>query len=147
MALKSPKTSQGLEDRLLLVLLRLFGDRKSWAEIVGKGVEPDLQFFLPDLVDGVLQFPKEVIDLGLEAMKKCPIGQFLGNSPPIKVFHALANRLWGYNRYVSGSILPFKLYLIEFPTISLSEWVLTRVWHVDHLPIVLRRWTLWILSQ
>ncbi|CAN1291509.1 hypothetical protein LINPERPRIM_LOCUS21176 [Linum perenne] len=31
-------------------------------------------------------------------MKKCLLCKFLGSSPPIKVFQALANQLWGYDR-------------------------------------------------
>ncbi|CAN1136466.1 hypothetical protein LINPERPRIM_LOCUS21118, partial [Linum perenne] len=33
-------------------------------------------------------------------------------------------------------------YLIKFPTQSVCEWVLDKPWHVYHLPIGLRRWSM-----
>ncbi|CAN1140611.1 hypothetical protein LINPERPRIM_LOCUS24949 [Linum perenne] len=71
------------------------GGKKSWADIANKGVEPDLQYFPPGLVDEFLQFSKDVFDLGLEWMKKCLVGQYLGSSPPLKGIQSLSNRLWG----------------------------------------------------
>ncbi|CAN1294139.1 hypothetical protein LINPERPRIM_LOCUS22342, partial [Linum perenne] len=52
----------------------------------------------------------------------------------------LANTLWGYDGFVAVSLLPLGLYLIEFPTQSLCDWVYSRLWHVHNQPLLLRRW-------
>ncbi|CAN1162015.1 hypothetical protein LINPERHAP2_LOCUS24255, partial [Linum perenne] len=54
----------------------------------------------------------------------------------------LANRLWDYDGFVSVSELTKETYLIEFPTASICDWVLSRLWHVHHLPLFLKRWSL-----
>ncbi|CAN1160161.1 hypothetical protein LINPERHAP2_LOCUS23146, partial [Linum perenne] len=54
----------------------------------------------------------------------------------------LANRLWDYNGYVTISDLTQGTFLIEFPIVSVYDWVLERLWHVHHLPLFLKRWSL-----
>ncbi|CAN1170350.1 hypothetical protein LINPERHAP2_LOCUS28945 [Linum perenne] len=115
---------------------------RSWAAVVGSDPIPDLEYFPPVLVDGVLQIPSEVVDLGIEKFKSALIGQFLGPAPPLRVFQALANRLWNYDGFVAVSELSAGTFLIEFPTVSVCEWVLGRLWHVHHLPLFLKKWSL-----
>ncbi|CAN1188460.1 hypothetical protein LINPERHAP2_LOCUS39347 [Linum perenne] len=115
---------------------------RSWAAVVGSDPIPDLEYFPPVLVDGVLQIPSEVVDLGIEKFKSALIGQFLGPAPPLRVFQALANRLWNYDGFVAVSELSEGTFLIEFPTVSVCEWVLGRLWHVHHLPLFLKKWSL-----
>ncbi|CAN1291327.1 hypothetical protein LINPERPRIM_LOCUS21104 [Linum perenne] len=115
--------------------------RKSWASFVGS-VDPDLEFHPPILVDEVLQVPSEVVDFGVKQFRNALVGQFLGPAPPLRVFQSLANRLWDYDDFVSVSELTKDTFLIEFPTASICDWVLNRLWHVHHLPLFLRRWSL-----
>ncbi|CAN1301544.1 hypothetical protein LINPERPRIM_LOCUS24997 [Linum perenne] len=68
------------------------------------------------------------------------VGQVIGDEPPLRVIQALANTLWGYDGFVAVSLLPLGLYLIEFPTQSLCDWVYSRLWHVHNQPLLLRRW-------
>ncbi|CAN1338192.1 hypothetical protein LINPERPRIM_LOCUS37955 [Linum perenne] len=117
---------------------------KSWASIVGSDLDPDLEFHPLILVDGVLQIPEEVVDFGVQKFKSALVGQFLGPALPLKVFQSLANRLWDYDGYVSVSELSKDTFLIEFPTVSVCDWVLNRLWHVHHLPLFLKRWSLHI---
>ncbi|CAN1160070.1 hypothetical protein LINPERPRIM_LOCUS21913 [Linum perenne] len=112
----------------------------SWASVVGS--DPDLEYFRPILIDRVLQIPSEVVDLGIKKFESSLVGQFLGPFPPLRVFQSLANRLWDYDRFVSVSELSPCSFFIEFPTVSVCEWVLARLWHVHHLPLFLKRWSL-----
>ncbi|CAN1247804.1 hypothetical protein LINPERPRIM_LOCUS6498 [Linum perenne] len=68
------------------------------------------------------------------------VGQVIGDEPPLRVIQSLANTLWGYDGFVAVSLLPSGLYLIEFPTQSLCDWVFSRLWHVHNQPILLKRW-------
>ncbi|CAN1337632.1 hypothetical protein LINPERPRIM_LOCUS37679 [Linum perenne] len=113
---------------------------KSWASVVGSDPNPDLQYFSPVIVDGVLQIPSSVLELGYKELKKALVGQVIGDSPPLRVVQSLANNLWGYDGHVSVSQLPDDLLLIEFPTQSLCDWVLSRLWHIHNQPLILRRW-------
>ncbi|CAN1269662.1 hypothetical protein LINPERPRIM_LOCUS13668 [Linum perenne] len=72
--------------------------------------------------------------------RKALVGQVIGDAPPLRVIQALANNLWGYDGFVSVSLLPSSLLLIEFPTQSLCDWVFARLWHVHNQPLLLRRW-------
>ncbi|CAN1214997.1 hypothetical protein LINPERPRIM_LOCUS16 [Linum perenne] len=73
-------------------------------------------------------------------MKKALVGQVIGDTPPLRVIQALANNLWGYEGFISVALLPSGLFLIEFPTQALCDWVYSRLWHVHNQPLLLRRW-------
>ncbi|CAN1277976.1 hypothetical protein LINPERPRIM_LOCUS16505 [Linum perenne] len=73
-------------------------------------------------------------------LKKALVGQVIGDEPPLRVIQSLANTLWGYDGFVAVSLLPSGLYLIEFPTQSLCDWVFSRLWHVHNQPLLLKRW-------
>ncbi|CAN1317763.1 hypothetical protein LINPERPRIM_LOCUS30554 [Linum perenne] len=113
---------------------------KSWASVVGTDPNPDLQYFPPVVIDGVLQIPQSVLDFGYKELKKALVGQVIGDAPPLRVIQALANNLWGYEGFISVALLPSGLFLIEFPTQSLCDWVYSRLWHVHNQPLILRRW-------
>ncbi|CAN1262317.1 hypothetical protein LINPERPRIM_LOCUS11236 [Linum perenne] len=115
---------------------------RSWVAVVGSDPTPDLEYFPPVLVDGVLQIPSEVVDLGIKQFKSALVGQFLGSAPPLRVFQSLANRLWDYDGFVAVLELSTGTFLIEFSTVFVCEWVLGRLWHVHHLPLFLKQWSL-----
>ncbi|CAN1302335.1 hypothetical protein LINPERPRIM_LOCUS25407, partial [Linum perenne] len=50
------------------------------------------------------------------------------------------NRIWGYEGEITISTLSEGLFLVEFPSLKLCEWVLARSWHVHHATMILRRW-------
>ncbi|CAN1243517.1 hypothetical protein LINPERPRIM_LOCUS5711 [Linum perenne] len=52
----------------------------------------------------------------------------------------MANRLWNYEGEICISRISEGFFLIEFPSVSLCDWVLERAWHVHHSPLLLRRW-------
>ncbi|CAN1224654.1 hypothetical protein LINPERPRIM_LOCUS2313, partial [Linum perenne] len=73
-------------------------------------------------------------------LKRALVGQVVGEAPPLRVIQSLVNTLWGYDGFVAVSLLPSGLYLIEFSTQSLCDWVYSRLWHVHNQPLLLRRW-------
>ncbi|CAN0913401.1 hypothetical protein LINGRAHAP2_LOCUS27903 [Linum grandiflorum] len=111
-----------------------------WASVV-RNNNSDLQFFdtKSAFIDGVLQIPSEIVALGMKRLKAALVAQFLGPAPPIRAIVSMANRLWGYDGEVCVSKLPDDLFLFEFPTIRLSEWVLNRSWHIHQVALILRK--------
>ncbi|CAN1169814.1 hypothetical protein LINPERHAP2_LOCUS28619 [Linum perenne] len=59
----------------------------------------------------------------------------------LRFFQSLTNRLWDYDGLVNVSELTQGTFLIEFPTVSVCDWVLEQLWHV-HLPLFLKKWSL-----
>ncbi|CAN0890244.1 hypothetical protein LINGRAHAP2_LOCUS16328 [Linum grandiflorum] len=55
-------------------------------------------------------------------MESAIVAQFLGTIPPLRVFSAMVNRLWGYEGF----------FLIEIPSVRLCNWILARSWHIHH---------------
>ncbi|CAN0919969.1 hypothetical protein LINGRAHAP2_LOCUS31764, partial [Linum grandiflorum] len=53
----------------------------------------------------------------------------------------IANRLWGSEGRVSIFFLQPQLYLVEFPSRTLRDWVFSRSWHVHHSHLHLRCWS------
>ncbi|CAN1241455.1 hypothetical protein LINPERPRIM_LOCUS4968 [Linum perenne] len=51
----------------------------------------------------------------------------------------MANRLWNYEGEICISRISEGFFLIEFPSVSLCDWVLERAWHVHHSPLLIRR--------
>ncbi|CAN1215985.1 hypothetical protein LINPERPRIM_LOCUS460 [Linum perenne] len=68
------------------------------------------------------------------------VAQFLGDVAPVRVIHNMINRLWGYEGEVVFLELSEGLFLFEFNSESLCNWVLARSWHIHHSTMVLRRW-------
>ncbi|CAN1298893.1 hypothetical protein LINPERPRIM_LOCUS23987 [Linum perenne] len=50
------------------------------------------------------------------------------------------NRLWGYEGQVIISTLQDNFYLIEFKSVWLCDWVLSRSWHIHNKSMLMRRW-------
>ncbi|CAN1340785.1 hypothetical protein LINPERPRIM_LOCUS38971 [Linum perenne] len=68
----------------------------TWADLVSDR-QSDLSFVdIPEsaVVDDVLRIPKEVVDKGREKLQSAVIAQFIGTPPPLRVFAAMARRLW-----------------------------------------------------
>ncbi|CAN1215398.1 hypothetical protein LINPERPRIM_LOCUS201 [Linum perenne] len=115
---------------------------KTWSELVSDS-RSDLSFIeIPEaaVVNDVLRIPKEVIDKGCEKLQCAVVAQFVGPQPPLRVFNAVARRLWGYEGPVLISLLSENFFLVEFNSIQLCEWVLDRSWHIHNSGLILRRW-------
>ncbi|CAN1289110.1 hypothetical protein LINPERPRIM_LOCUS20120 [Linum perenne] len=115
---------------------------KSWADIISDPAN-DLEFIdIPEaaLKGGVLKLPKEVLAKGKERLKAAVVIQFLGAPPPFRVLASVVNRLWGYEGQVIVSILQENFYLVEFRSVKLCDWVLSRSWHIHNKSMIMRRW-------
>ncbi|CAN1337979.1 hypothetical protein LINPERPRIM_LOCUS37845, partial [Linum perenne] len=69
---------------------------KSWAQITAE-TGSELHFIEDSrsvVIDGVLQIPHSVIDLGIQRLESAIVAQFVGAPPPLKVVSAMLNRLW-----------------------------------------------------
>ncbi|CAN1301851.1 hypothetical protein LINPERPRIM_LOCUS25163 [Linum perenne] len=88
----------------------------------------------------VLKIPKEIWEKGAKRLRSAAVAQFLGKSPPIRVFSSVANRLWGYEGPVVLSQISEGFFLIEFNSECLCDWVLGRSWHIHNTALVLRQW-------
>ncbi|CAN0925561.1 hypothetical protein LINGRAHAP2_LOCUS34829 [Linum grandiflorum] len=114
----------------------------SWASVVADSSR-DLKFveIPPDaVVDGILKIPKSVVAAGLMKMKAGLVAQFLGDVPPLRVLGSMAQRLWGHEGFVTVSLISEGFFLLEFPSVRLCDWVLSRSWHIHHSALLLRRW-------
>ncbi|CAN1273070.1 hypothetical protein LINPERPRIM_LOCUS14851 [Linum perenne] len=115
---------------------------KSWADIISDPAN-DLKFIeIPEsaLVGGVLKLPKDVLDKGRERLKAAVVIQFLGIPPPFKVLVSMVNRLWGYEDQVIVSTLQDNFFLVEFNSVKLCDWVLSRSWHIHNKSMIMRKW-------
>ncbi|CAN0913430.1 hypothetical protein LINGRAHAP2_LOCUS27921 [Linum grandiflorum] len=52
----------------------------------------------------------------------------------------MAQHLWGYEGTIPISRLSAGSYLLEFPSLSLCDWVLSKSLHIHHSALLLRRW-------
>ncbi|CAN1293555.1 hypothetical protein LINPERPRIM_LOCUS22070 [Linum perenne] len=116
--------------------------QRSWADIISDPKD-DLQFV--DISEsakqgGALRLPDEVLAKGVEKLKAAVVVQFLGNPPPIRVFANVANQLWGYEGGVIISSLDVNFFLVEFNSVKLCDWVLSRSWHIHNTGMIMRRW-------
>ncbi|CAN1290036.1 hypothetical protein LINPERPRIM_LOCUS20518 [Linum perenne] len=89
---------------------------KAWTDLFDSDSDLSLRYIKPVLVNGALRIPQSVLNQGLARMKRCLLGQFLGPSPPIKVFQSVATRLWGRDGGVRISLQQNGLFLIQFPS-------------------------------
>ncbi|CAN1244762.1 hypothetical protein LINPERPRIM_LOCUS6233, partial [Linum perenne] len=83
---------------------------------------------------------KEVLAKGQERLKAAVVIQFLGAPPLFRVLASVVNRLWGYEGQVIVSILQENFYLVEFKSVKLCDWVLSRSWHIHNKSMIMRRW-------
>ncbi|CAN0899487.1 hypothetical protein LINGRAHAP2_LOCUS20306 [Linum grandiflorum] len=96
---------------------------KTWADVVSDPSN-DLEFIMDlvlAVVDGVLHIPQSIVDLGVAKLKAALIAQLAGPAPPLRVFHLMATRLWGYEGPIQISLLFEGFYLLEFPSVELSS--------------------------
>ncbi|CAN1782327.1 hypothetical protein LINPERHAP1_LOCUS15756 [Linum perenne] len=114
---------------------------KAWTDLFDSDSDLSLRYIKPVLVNGALRIPQSVLNQGLARMKRCLLGQFLGPSPPIKVFQSVATRLWGRDGGVRISLQQNGLFLIQFPSAEDSSWVLSKgPWHIHNTLLHLRPW-------
>ncbi|CAN1289537.1 hypothetical protein LINPERPRIM_LOCUS20323 [Linum perenne] len=116
--------------------------KKSWADLISNPKD-DLKFIdIPDSArqGDAIRLPKEVLDKGVERLKAVVVVQFLGNPPPFRVFVNVANRLWGYEGSVIIASLEANFFMIEFNSVKLCDWVLSRSWHAHNTGMIMRKW-------
>ncbi|CAN1241243.1 hypothetical protein LINPERPRIM_LOCUS4884 [Linum perenne] len=92
------------------------------------------------MVDGVLQIPNVVVDLGVQRLETTIMAQLFGTTPPLKVITYLMNSLWGLGEPIYVSQISSGFLLIELLSLETQDWILARSWHVHHQPMILRRW-------
>ncbi|KAK8674364.1 hypothetical protein V6N13_112656 [Hibiscus sabdariffa] len=100
-------------------------------------------FLSPVLKDGkiLVQPPREVLDLRAKQWDNALLGSFLGKSPPLGVFQRTVNKLWGREGSVEIRFLAPSVYLINFPSRRVRDWVLeSGPWHILQKAIILRKW-------
>ncbi|KAK8569596.1 hypothetical protein V6N13_046646 [Hibiscus sabdariffa] len=105
--------------------------------------DPSLVFFPPLEKNGrmVVTPPKQVLVNGAKQWDKAFLGNFFGKSPPLSVFQKTANKLWGREGSVEIRFLAPSVYMINFPSQRVRDWVLEPgPWHIQNRAIVLRRW-------
>ncbi|CAN1805842.1 hypothetical protein LINPERHAP1_LOCUS24437 [Linum perenne] len=115
---------------------------KSWAQITAE-TGSELHFIEDSrsvVIDGVLQIPHSVIDLGIQRLESAIVAQFVGAPPPLKVVSAMLNRLWSLGEPIYVSQISEGFLLVELDSVESQKWVLARSWHVHHQPMILRRW-------
>ncbi|CAN1223109.1 hypothetical protein LINPERPRIM_LOCUS1998 [Linum perenne] len=115
---------------------------KSWAQATAE-TGSDLHFVEDSrsaVIDGVLQIPNSVIDLGIQRLESAIVAQFVGIPPPLKVVSSMLNRLWSLGEPIHVSQISEGFLLVELDFVETQEWVLARSWHIHHQPMILRRW-------
>ncbi|KAL4304252.1 hypothetical protein GQ457_10G002780 [Hibiscus cannabinus] len=106
-------------------------------------LDQSLQFFPPVTTNGRarVQPPKEVLSNGAIQWDNALVGNFLGKSPTLSVFQKTDDRLWGREGSVEIRFLAPSVYMINFPSRKVRDWVLeSGPWHIQQKAIVLRRW-------
>ncbi|KAK8978259.1 hypothetical protein V6N11_063049 [Hibiscus sabdariffa] len=85
-----------------------------------------LDFYPPVKKDGrtYVQPPQEIIDLGAKQWENALLGNFLGKSLPLGVFQRTADKLWGREGSVTIRFLASSVYLLNFPSKRVRDWVL-----------------------
>ncbi|KAL4332194.1 hypothetical protein GQ457_07G002510 [Hibiscus cannabinus] len=102
-----------------------------------------LSFYPPVEKEGKIfvQPPREVFDLGAKQWDNALLGNFLGKSPPLGIFQRTSDKLWGREGFVEISFLAPSVYLINFPSQRVRDWVLeSGPWHIQQKSLILRKW-------
>ncbi|CAN1337280.1 hypothetical protein LINPERPRIM_LOCUS37528 [Linum perenne] len=87
-----------------------------------------------------MKIPQSVVNIVLKRLELALVEQFLGPIPPFWVFVSMVNRLWGYEGSVQVSTISDGVFLIEPKSMELSNWILSRSWHIHHSALLIRRW-------
>ncbi|KAK8577341.1 hypothetical protein V6N13_027620 [Hibiscus sabdariffa] len=109
---------------------------------VSNRFDQPLQFFPPVEKDGKLlvQPPRSVLDDGAKQWSNALIATFLGKSPVLNVFQRTSNRLWGREGSVKIRFLALSVYMVNFPSQRVRDWVLEAgPWHIQQKALVLRK--------
>ncbi|KAK8689847.1 hypothetical protein V6N13_088557 [Hibiscus sabdariffa] len=89
----------------------------------------------------IVQPPSVVLSDGAKQWSNDLIGNFLGKSPPLVVFQKTADKLWGKEGSVVICFLAPSVYMINFPSQRVRDWVLEAgPSHIQQKAIVLRKW-------
>ncbi|KAK8677810.1 hypothetical protein V6N13_143333 [Hibiscus sabdariffa] len=73
---------------------------------------------------------------------------FLGKSPPLPVFQRTADKLWGREGSVEIRFLSPSVYLVNFPSSRVHDWVFeSGPWHIQQKALILRKWTPGLLPE
>ncbi|KAK9034274.1 hypothetical protein V6N11_050447 [Hibiscus sabdariffa] len=104
------------------------------AESSGKEIEssawklfdPALAFFPPIAQKGKLlvQPPRDVLDVGAQQWSNALVGTFMGKSPILSVFQKTVDRLWRREGSVTIRFLAPSVYMVNFPSQKVHDWVL-----------------------
>ncbi|KAK8665191.1 hypothetical protein V6N13_005365 [Hibiscus sabdariffa] len=89
-------------------------------------LDQSLQFFPPVKKDGQVRVspPPEVLNSGVQQWCNGLIGNILGKSSALAMFQRTANRLWGREGSVEIWFLAPSVYIINFPSQRVRDWVL-----------------------
>ncbi|KAK8554512.1 hypothetical protein V6N13_093501 [Hibiscus sabdariffa] len=108
----------------------------------------DVKLTLGMLVVKKIMPPSQVLAGGAKQWTNALLGNFLGKSPPLSVFQRMADKLWGREGSVEIKFLAPSVYLINFPSQRVRDWVLeSGPWHIQQRAIVLRKWTPGMLPE
>ncbi|KAK8673859.1 hypothetical protein V6N13_112169 [Hibiscus sabdariffa] len=98
----------------------------------GKGVLPLLDI----LADGARQWENALL------------GNFLGKSPPLGVFQKMVDKLWGREGSITICFLAPSVYVLNFPSQKVRDWVLVSgPWHIQQKALMLRKWVPGMISE
>ncbi|GMI63357.1 hypothetical protein HRI_000005000 [Hibiscus trionum] len=88
----------------------------------------------------LLQPTREVMDLGAKQWDNALLGNFLGKSPLLGVFQRTTDKLWGREGSVFIHFLASSVYLINFPSQRVRNWVLeSGPWHIQQKALIMRK--------
>ncbi|CAN0916203.1 hypothetical protein LINGRAHAP2_LOCUS29590 [Linum grandiflorum] len=95
---------------------------KTWASLIAPSAELKTIELTPEcFLDGALKIPPEILARGAHRMNAALVAQFLGPIPPMRVFAAMANRLWAFECDITIYVLLDGFFLLEFPSKSLCD--------------------------
>ncbi|KAK8703604.1 hypothetical protein V6N13_047254 [Hibiscus sabdariffa] len=102
-----------------------------------------LNYFPPTKANGqiLVKPPKDVLIDGARQWDNALLGNFLGKSPPLGVFQRVADKLWGREGSIEIRFLAPSVYVLNFPSQRVRDWVLEAgPWHINQRGIILRKW-------
>ncbi|KAK8602779.1 hypothetical protein V6N13_084982 [Hibiscus sabdariffa] len=109
-----------------------------------------LQFFPPVEKDGqvLVQPPRAVLVDGAKQWNNALVVNFLGKSPSLPVFQRTVDKLWGREGSVEIDFISPSVYLVNFPSSRVRDWVFeSGPWHIQQKTLILRKWTPGLLPE
>ncbi|KAK8668475.1 hypothetical protein V6N13_105928 [Hibiscus sabdariffa] len=142
------QSSINLEDFPPLVVTQVAKGGAATIGRVGAMVDAGAAMVAGTMVPGDVTQLNQALIRGLKQWSNAFVGNFLGKSPPLGIFQRTASRLWGKEGSVTIRFLAPSVYMINFPSQRVRDWVLeTGPWHIQQKAIVLRRWKLGLLLE